>query len=313
MRKPAFLELASRVRDRSLMSVHAEQRTALPLQWQVNSLQLKGLSWGSPDETPLLALHGWLDNAASFARLGPLLSGYYVVALDLTGHGQSARRSEDASYQIWDDLPEILGVLDQLGWENFDLLGHSRGAIISTLLASAFPERVNHLVLLDALFPAPVEAENFSGQMRRALQEKPELLSRSNRVFASVDEAVASRSKRGLSAEAARLLVERSVCTCPEGVTWTTDPRLHGASAVKLTEAQIRAVLKALCMPTLLMVAQNNAEQHPQMVDYAKAQIESLTLRTIEGGHHFHMESQASEAAQNINRFLATLDKSKCA
>ena len=269
------------------MADPCEQRRAIPLRWQVNTLQLAGLSWGEPGERPLLALHGWLDNAASFARLGPLLAGHHVVALDLTGHGQSARRSADASYQIWDDLPEILGVLDQLGWGTFDLMGHSRGAIIATLLASAFPERVNHLVLLDAVFPLAVDPEDFPGQMRKAMQQKPALLSRSNRVFTSADEAVASRSKHGLSAEAAKLLVERSLCACPEGVTWTTDPRLHGASAVKLTEAQIRAVLKALHMPTLLMLAQNNASQPSELVDYVRGQIESLTVRKIGGGASF--------------------------
>ena len=115
--------------------------------------RLSALRLGNPAGRKVLALHGWLDNAASFAYLAPLLAGYHVVALDLTGHGLSARRSADASYHIWDDLPEILGVLEVLGWDRFDLMGHSRGAIISTLLASAFPERVQHLVLLDAVMP----------------------------------------------------------------------------------------------------------------------------------------------------------------
>jgi len=295
------------------MTDHSEYRRAKPLCWQVNTLQLTGLSWGDPGERPLLALHGWLDNAASFACLGPLLKGYYVVALDLTGHGQSARRSADASYQIWDDLPEILGVLDELGWDTFDLLGHSRGAIIATLLASTFPERVNHLVLLDTVSPLPVDAENFPVQMRKALQEKPGLLTRSNRIFASVDAAVASRSERGLSVAAAKLLVERNLRVCPEGVTWTTDPRLYGASAVKLTEAQIKAVLNALHMPTLLMLARNNSSQLPELADYARSQIESLTVRTIEGGHHFHMESPVHEVVQYMDQFLATLDKRESA
>jgi pimeloyl-ACP methyl ester carboxylesterase len=91
------------------------------------------------------------------------------VALDLTGHGQSDWRSADASYQIWDDLPEIVGVLDTLGWDTCDLVGHSRGAIISTIIASAFPERVRHLVLLDAVVPEAVAAEAFPAQMRKAL------------------------------------------------------------------------------------------------------------------------------------------------
>lgn len=281
------------------------QRAAQDLHWQVNGLQLAGLGWGRRGERPLLALHGWLDNAASFARLGPLLEGSHVVAPDLTGHGQSARRSADASYQIWDDLPELLGIVDQLGWEAFDLVGHSRGGIIAALLASAFPERVKNLVLLDAVSPAPVPPEEFPRQMRKALREKPALLERDNRVFESVDEAVASRVRRGLSEEAARQLVERSLRTCPGGVTWTTDPRLHGASAVKLTDDQIRAVLGALSMPTLLVIAGQNPHQMPDMGEYARGRIDSLVVRVVEGRHHLHMESPVHEVAGYVAHFLS--------
>ncbi len=290
------------------MSEYDALRSAVSLQWQVNNLQLAGLSWGQPGEKPLLALHGWLDNAASFACLAPLLAGYYVVAVDLTGHGQSARRSADASYQIWDDLPEILGVLEALGWDTFDLLGHSRGAIIATLLASTFPERVHHLVLLDAVSPEAVAQGEFPMQLRKALQDKPSLLTRPNRVFSSIDEAVASRTGRGLAAAAARLLVERNLRVCSQGVTWTTDPRLRGASAVKLTKAQSRAVLNALSMPTLLMLARATSARAPQVLEQAQRCIEGLTVHTIDGGHHFHMEPCVSEVALRMQRFLADIE-----
>jgi pimeloyl-ACP methyl ester carboxylesterase len=286
-------------------------RPALPLHWQVNNLTLAGLSWGEPGEKPLLALHGWLDNAASFAFLAPLLAGYHVVALDLTGHGQSARRSADAGYQIWDDLPEILGVLDELGWDSFDLLGHSRGAIIATLLAGAFPERVRHLVLLDALTPEPTAPQKFPKQLRSFLQDKARLLQRSNRIFASVDEAVASRASRGLSVTAARMLVQRNLRETPDGMMWMTDPRLRGASAAKLTQAQSRAVLKALRMPTLLMLARDSWAQSPELLDYAQRHIESLTVHTVEGAHHFHMEASVNEVAQRMDQFLAVTENSE--
>jgi pimeloyl-ACP methyl ester carboxylesterase len=282
-------------------------RQAVPLRWQVNELQLAGLSWGAPGEKPLLALHGWLDNAASFALLAPLLTGYNVVALDLTGHGQSARRSPDASYQIWDDLPEILGVVEALGWDTFDLVGHSRGGIIATLLASAFPERVSRLVLLDAVSPDAVAQEDFPTQLRAALEDKPSLLTRSNRVFSTVEDAVASREDKGLTAVAARLLVERNLRECPEGVTWTTDARLRGASAVKLTDGQCRAVLRALHMPTLLMLALASTHQAQQVIDYAQHHIAALTVHTIDGGHHFHMEPCVDEVAQRLLLFLAAV------
>ena len=278
-------------------------RRPVQLQWQVNGLQLAGMSWGSPGEKPLLALHGWLDNAASFELLAPLLVGYYVVALDLTGHGLSDRRSADASYQIWDDLPEIIAVVDALGWERFNLLGHSRGAIIASLFAATFPERVLHLVLLDAVGPQPVAEEEFTGQLRKSLLDKPRLLGRANRLFASMQEAAAIREQPGLPPAAARLLAERNLRPCPGGFTWTTDPRLRGASAVKLTGGQNRAVLKALAMPTLLLLAQDEFARHPEIAANAQRYIGDLTVEQVAGGHHFHMEPCVAIVAQRIARF----------
>lgn len=276
----------------------------LPLQWEINGLNLAGLSWGNPGERPLLALHGWLDNAASFSLLAPLLSGYHVVALDLTGHGQSDRRSADATYQIWDDLPEILGVVDALAWDSFNLLGHSRGAIISSLLASAFPERIRRLVLFDAVGPQPVPEQEFPRQMRKFLRDKQRLLLRNSRVFSSVEDAVRTRRERGLPAAAARRLVERNLCPCPGGFTWTTDPRLRGASAVKLTAGQNRAVLEALSVPTLLLLAAEGLGRQRELAVNAKRHVGNLITEQVDGGHHFHMETNVAGVARRLERFL---------
>ncbi|MCB1842780.1 MAG: alpha/beta hydrolase [Halioglobus sp.] len=276
-----------------------------PLGWQVNGLHLAGLAWGEQGQRPVLALHGWLDNAASFTLLAPRLTGCHVVALDLTGHGRSDHRSADASYQIWDDLPEILGVMDALGWEQCDVIGHSRGAIIAGLLAAAFPERVAHLVMLDAVSPEAIADEDVVVQLRRALLDKQRLGAREAKIFASVEEAVQSRASRGLPPAAARLLVMRNQRRCKGGVTWTTDARLHGASAVKLTGVQIRAVLEALTMPVLLLLAADTrAEYQEYLAEHARSHIRDIRIRRITGGHHFHMEKGAADAAQAINKFL---------
>ncbi len=279
-------------------------QSPVALEWEVNGLRLAGLSWGRPGARPLLALHGWLDNAASFSILAPLLARYHVVAVDLTGHGMSAHRSRDASYQIWDDLPELLGVLDALGWERFSLMGHSRGAVISSLLASVIPERVERLVLLDGLAPQPVGDGEFPRQLRKFLDDKRHWQQRDNRVYTSVEAAVASRSGTSPPPAAVRLLVERNLRPCEGGYTWTTDLRLRGASAVKMTEAQIQAVLGALAMPTLLLLAEEGFGEQPGIVDRARRHIRQLEFGVVAGGHHFHMEPGAAIVAQKITAFL---------
>jgi pimeloyl-ACP methyl ester carboxylesterase len=268
--------------------------------WDVNGLTLKGLSWGSPELPPLLMLHGWLDNAASFAVLAPLLEKFHVVALDMTGQGKSDHRSADASYQIWDDLPEILGVVAQLGWDDFDLLGHSRGAIMSGLLASAFPERVKHLVMLDAFSPTAVPESEFPVQLRKYLQQKSTLLHAENRVFPSVDDAANLRNKNGLSEQSALLLARRAVKSCPGGVTWTSDRRLYGASAVKLSRGQISSVLERLTMPTLVLLAESGELRSSREMIALLGEFTNLEVEYWAGGHHFHMEEPAIFLAKRI-------------
>ena len=272
--------------------------------WQVNGLKIGGLAWGDSQLPPVLMLHGWLDNAASFALLAPELEDHHVVAIDLTGHGRSDRRSADASYQIWDDLPEILGVLEQLGWLEFDLLGHSRGAIIATLFAGAFPERVKRLVLLDAMFPEAVPEGEFGQQLRKSLDQKPGLLVARNRVFITLEDGIALRTNAQLNPGAAALLVERGVQACEGGLTWTTDRRLYGASAVKLTDGQIRAVSRGLTMPALLLLAKNGRMDQSEAFNALIALNQELVVERVVGGHHFHMETPLKSLSLRISNFL---------
>ena len=274
------------------------------LHWEINGLELAGLAWGESGARPLLALHGWLDNAASFSLLAPLLRRHHVVAVDLTGHGRSARRSPDATYQIWDDLPELLGVLDALGWERFALLGHSRGAVISSLLASVIPERVGRLVLLDGVAPQGVGEDQFPRQLRRFLDEKRYWQQRENRVYTSIDAAAESRTGISPPPAAARQLVERNLRPCEGGYTWSTDLRLRGASAVKMTGGQIEAVLGALTMPTLLLLAEQGFGRHPAILSQARQHVSQLELEFVPGGHHFHMEPGVAAVAERISTFL---------
>ncbi len=272
--------------------------------WQVDGLEIAGLRWGDPSDPPILALHGWLDNAASFNTLAPLLSGYQVLAIDLTGQGQSSRRSADASYQIWDDLPQIMAVVDQLGWQRFALMGHSRGAIISTLVSCACPDRISRVVLLDGLIPAPVPETQVPQQLGDFLQQRIELLDKSNTLLESVEQGVAMRVGKGLSRYAAEQLVPRSLKQVEGGFEWTNDPRLQGASAVKLSDAQLAAILGGIQCPVLLLYADQGLGRHAALLARAGQQINNLQMHSVKGKHHFHLDGDVQSAASQVKAFL---------
>ncbi len=275
------------------------------LQWEIDGLHYAALAWGDPHNPPLLALHGWLDNAASFARLAPLLEAHYVVAVDLSGHGKSGWRSTDATYQIYDDLPQLLSIVEQLGWEHCHLMGHSRGAIIASLFAACFPERVERLVLLDGMAPEATPEDEFIPQLRQFVEQRGRYLSRRPSGYPSVEKAIEVRSGHGLPPEAAELMVPRSLRV--EGESWYlgSDPRLRGASAMKLSAAQIDAMLGAVRAPTLLLVAESGFV--PRMSSKLPTLLQRMydcRMQTVPGGHHFHMEDGVDTLAATITKFL---------
>ncbi|RZA20347.1 MAG: alpha/beta fold hydrolase, partial [Lysobacteraceae bacterium] len=103
------------------------------------------------DGPRVLALHGWLDNAASFIPLSPHLHQLDVVAIDLPGHGRSAHLPAGTDYSFVGAMNAVLDVADALGWARFALLGHSMGAGIASLIAAACPQRIERLLAIDAL------------------------------------------------------------------------------------------------------------------------------------------------------------------
>ncbi len=71
-----------------------EVRLSLP------HIELAAHLFGPEDGLPVIALHGWLDNANSFVRLAPKLKGLRIVALDMAGHGHSGHRPVGAGYAL---------------------------------------------------------------------------------------------------------------------------------------------------------------------------------------------------------------------
>jgi pimeloyl-ACP methyl ester carboxylesterase len=78
-----------------------------------------------------------------------LRDDYHCVALDQRGHGDSDW-AHDGDYSIGTALADTAGFVDHLGLDKFILVGMSLGAINSLSFAVAHPERLSHLVIIDA-------------------------------------------------------------------------------------------------------------------------------------------------------------------
>jgi pimeloyl-ACP methyl ester carboxylesterase len=114
----------------------------------IDGQRLAFLTAGSPVNPPLVMIHGWFSHAEVWRQTIPALCDrYYCIAIDLLGLSTSDK-PHHADYSVPAHAGRILALLDSLGIDRFNLIGHSLGGQISLYIASVFaPERV--LALID--------------------------------------------------------------------------------------------------------------------------------------------------------------------
>jgi pimeloyl-ACP methyl ester carboxylesterase len=277
--------------------------------------RLAALRLGAAGGAPVLALHGWLDNAASFVPLAAHLQGLDLVALDLPGHGRSDHLPSSAEYSLPGTVHTVLDVADALGWERFALLGHSMGAAIGSILAAAAPGRVSRFVAIEALGALADAEDHTARRLREAVAARRALRGKALRVFPDVDTAVRARMQAGITGGSgldqplARLLVERGLRPVePDdgsgGLVWSTDQRLTISTALRMTEGQVRDLLAHLQCPVRVLYAEPAQRYFPEPLRSERAALlPPSALVRMDGGHHLHMEQPAAVAAA-IGGFL---------
>jgi haloacetate dehalogenase len=102
---------------------------------------------------PLLLLHGYPQNHLIWRHVAPALAGEYTVVLaDTRGYGDSAKPAPDAAgvtYSKRAMAGDQVGLMRQLGFAQFQLASHDRGARVAHRLALDHPGAVTRLAVLD--------------------------------------------------------------------------------------------------------------------------------------------------------------------
>ena len=268
---------------------------------------IAALQWGSGNSNKVLALHGWLDNAASFWHLAPLLAEHdmEITAIDFPGHGQSDHRAAGHSYGFIDYVIDIQAVVKQMN-QPLTLLCHSMGAAIAVMYAAAFPEQINRLVLLENLGPIPpYQPGKAVTALRNALKlwDKHTLIHK--HFYADVKLAIEARQEATpMASDIIKPRVERGLCETPQGYHWRTDKRLKLRSFFRMSEQQIQEFLTATQVPTQLIIAEprSYALEYPMFKDRLKA-LNPTQFDQLPGDHHLHM-TNATAVADLILTFM---------
>ncbi|MFZ2754670.1 MAG: alpha/beta hydrolase [Lysobacteraceae bacterium] len=253
------------------------------------------------DGVPLLALHGWLDNAASFLPMAPMLGGYDLVALDMPGHGRSFHYPADAEYSLFSTILDLLAAADTLGWERFAVLGHSMGGAIASVLAAAAPERIERMFLIEALGPLSGSEDSTASRLRDAVTQRRALDGKRKRVFTDPELAVQARMHTSIAAldeASSRLLIERGIRAVEGGFEWSSDVRLTLPTAVRMSEPQVQDCLRAIACPVVLLAADPTPPYFMAVLrDTRVACVPWIRSVSLTGSHHLHMTQPAEVVA----------------
>lgn len=115
--------------------------------------------------TPTLLLHGWGASSDLFAgTMRGLGEGFDLIAPDFPGFG--ATPPPPVAWGVGEYVDWTLALMDWLGVERANLVGHSFGGRVAIKLAALHPERVARVVLTDAAGIRPKRDWRYHARVR---------------------------------------------------------------------------------------------------------------------------------------------------
>ncbi len=270
----------------------------------VRGLRLCLCSWGPEAGPLLLCLHGILEHGGAWEGVAAPLAnmGYRVVAPDQRGHGRSQHVEMGGSYQLLDYLGDVDAIARQLTDEPFTLVGHSIGSAIAATFASARPEQVGTLVLVEPVLPAQGNDHEAAQQLATHLNylaSPPK-----HPVFADLKTAGDRLRQKtpSMSEEFALKTAMRLTEPCDGGLRWRWDPWLQirtgiGFSGTAFSRDRYAKLLQQIQAPIALIYGDNSDFNKPEDLALQQASMPQAKRVIVSGGHNLPIDAPDALAA----------------
>jgi pimeloyl-ACP methyl ester carboxylesterase len=232
---------------------------------------------------PLLLLHGWGVSAELFAPiLAGLEPGRRLIVPDLPGFG--ATPEPDVAWSVHEYAAWCVTLLDRLGIEQCDLIGHSNGGRIGIVLAAEHPQRIGRMVLAGSAGIRPRRTLRDAARVRA--YKSLRVIERSPLVPAALRRSAKRRADQRGSAD------YRSASGTMRG------------TLVRIVNEDLRALLPSLRMPVLLIWGERDTETPIDDGRLMERLIPDAGLVVFEGAGHYAYLEQPDRFCRIVDVFL---------
>ena len=112
-------------------------------------------------DPPLVLVHGFTGSQLDWTDVvDELAANRRVITFDHRGHGDSTNLGDESEYSLSILVDDFVALIDRLGLEQFDLLGHSMGGMVAMRYALAHQHGLRSLILMDTA-AEPLPANDF--------------------------------------------------------------------------------------------------------------------------------------------------------
>ena len=123
---------------------------------ETNGINLHVVQAGPQSGVPVILLHGFPEFWYGWRKQIPALvkEGCRVIVPDQRGYNLSDKPKGVKNYRVFTLVEDIVSLIDALGYEKVNLVGHDWGAVVAWTLAIKYPERLHKLSIMNVPYPA---------------------------------------------------------------------------------------------------------------------------------------------------------------
>ncbi len=245
----------------------------------------------APDATPIVFLHGlglsldvWRPWIAAVAADRP------VLAIDLRGHGASARAWSADRYPFERFVDDFERVVDAAGIEAFHLVGESFGGTIGLAFAAANPERVRSVTTCSTAF---------DGTRIANIAHWPDLVATEDGMETWVEEIVSGRLGPDVDPAIAEWLATRQR---------NLDPRVVTGIATCLMGVDLADAVGELRAPLLVISPERSPFVDPSNAEALAGAAPRGELAFVSDAFHGVVLSHWRDCVARLRPFLARVE-----